>query len=104
MLEIPRRDFIAHSGAALAILYASRLAYAFPTRPGEEVMPWLDQPPENPVPDAVKNQLRWEDLTSWITPNEKFFGIAHSKAERARMAAMWTHPHKHGCVHARPSP
>ena len=25
----------------------------------------------------IKNQLVWEDLDSWITPNDKFFSIAH---------------------------
>ena len=52
-------------------------AYAFPTRPGEEVVKWVDQLPPNPVPEVIKNQLVWEDLNSWITPNDKFFSIAH---------------------------
>ena len=25
----------------------------------------------------VANQLKWEDLDSWITPNDKFFTVAH---------------------------
>ena len=47
MQDIPRREFIIKGGAALAGLaafYAARRAYAFPSRPGEEVVPWLDQP------------------------------------------------------------
>ncbi len=75
-----RRDVLAKGGALLAgaaLLHASRMAYAFPSVPGETVIPWLDQPPENPVPQVVANQLVWEDLDSWITPNEKFFSIAH---------------------------
>ena len=56
---------------------ATRHAYAFPSRPGEEVVKWLDQLPPNPVPEVIKNQLVWEDLDSWITPNDKFFSIAH---------------------------
>ena len=55
----------------------SRFAQAFPSRPGETVVPWLDQPAENPVPEIIKTQLVWEDLDSWITPNDKFFSIAH---------------------------
>jgi DMSO/TMAO reductase YedYZ molybdopterin-dependent catalytic subunit len=80
MAELPRRGFVIQSSAALAgltILQASRLARAFPSRPGDEVISWLDQPPENPVPQVVANQLKWEDLDSWLTPNEKFFSVAH---------------------------
>ncbi|WP_200822109.1 sulfite oxidase [Caballeronia arvi] len=40
-------------------------------------MPWLDQPPENPSGGVVENLPRWEDLTSWITPNKSFFRVAH---------------------------
>jgi DMSO/TMAO reductase YedYZ molybdopterin-dependent catalytic subunit len=80
MQEIPRREFIAKGGAAiagLAAFFATRHAYAFPSRPGEEVVKWLDQLAPNPVPDVIKNQLVWEDFDSWITPNAKFFSIAH---------------------------
>jgi DMSO/TMAO reductase YedYZ molybdopterin-dependent catalytic subunit len=80
MPDIPRRDFVIQGGAALAgmaILQASRLAQAFPSGPGEEILPWLDQPPENPIPQVVANQLKWEELNSWLTPNEKFFSVAH---------------------------
>jgi DMSO/TMAO reductase YedYZ molybdopterin-dependent catalytic subunit len=55
------------------------MARAFPARAGEEVVPWADQPP--PVPDAasgvVKNLAKWEDLNTWLTPNERFFSVAH---------------------------
>jgi DMSO/TMAO reductase YedYZ molybdopterin-dependent catalytic subunit len=80
MAEIARREFVIQGSAALAgltILQASRLAQAFPSRPGDDVIPWLDQPPENPVPEVVANQLKWEELDSWITPNERFFSVAH---------------------------
>jgi DMSO/TMAO reductase YedYZ molybdopterin-dependent catalytic subunit len=79
MHDLPRRDFILNGGAALAavaLLHASR-AYAYPGRPGEVVVPWLDQPAENPEPVAIQTQLVWEDLDSWITPNDKFFSISH---------------------------
>src|SRR5262245_34225383 len=78
--NVPRRTFVLRGGAALAgltVLQASFLAQAFPTRPGEVVVPWADQPPENPVPKVVANQLKWEDLNSWLTPNDRFFSIAH---------------------------
>ncbi len=50
---------------------------AFPSRPGEEVLLWLDQPAPNPVPDILGTPLEWEQLDSWITPNEKFFTVKH---------------------------
>ena len=56
---------------------ATRHAYAFPSRPARKSFDWLDQLPPNPVPEVIKNQLVWEDLDSWITPNDKFFSIAH---------------------------
>jgi DMSO/TMAO reductase YedYZ molybdopterin-dependent catalytic subunit len=77
-----RRDLLARGGAAatltgLALAQGAFPAWAFPSRTGEEVLPWLDQPAANPVPDVVRNVLRWEELGSWITPNERFFQIGH---------------------------
>ncbi len=80
MIELPRREFMLQGSAAIAALaafQASRLAQAFPGSPGDKVIPWLDQPPENPVPQVVANQLKWEDVDSWLTPNDKFFSVAH---------------------------
>ena len=80
MQDIPRREFLTKGGAAVAgvaAFLAARHAYAFPDRSGEEVIQWLDQLPPNPVPEVIKNQLVWENLDSWITPNDKFFSIAH---------------------------
>ncbi len=80
MRNLRRREFIVQGSATLAAiagLYASRLVHAFPARPGEEVIPWLDQPAAVPDPIAVQTQLVWEDLDSWITPNDKFFSISH---------------------------
>ena len=80
MTELRRREFMLQGSAAIAALtafQASRLAQAFPSGPGDKVIPWLDQPPENPVPQVVANQLKWEDVDSWLTPNEKFFSVAH---------------------------
>ncbi|PBB85437.1 MULTISPECIES: sulfite oxidase [unclassified Mesorhizobium] len=79
MHYLPRREFMVRGGATLVALasFQSRIAYAFPTRASEEVIKWLDQLPPNPVPQVVKNQLVWEDLDSWVTPNDKFFSIAH---------------------------
>jgi DMSO/TMAO reductase YedYZ molybdopterin-dependent catalytic subunit len=79
MPTLARRQFIINGSAALAALavFQLRFAQAFPSRLGETVIPWLDQPAENPVPEVIKTQLVWEDLDSWVTPNDKFFSIAH---------------------------
>jgi DMSO/TMAO reductase YedYZ molybdopterin-dependent catalytic subunit len=81
MAELPRRDFMIRSSAAalagLTVLQASRLAKAYPSKAGDKVIPWLDHPPENPVPQVVANQLKWEEVDSWLTPNDKFFSVAH---------------------------
>jgi DMSO/TMAO reductase YedYZ molybdopterin-dependent catalytic subunit len=80
MSDMQRREFIATASAALAGLAAflsARPSAAFPVRSGEKVVTWLDQLPPNPVPEVIKNQLVWEDLDSWVTPNDKFFSIAH---------------------------
>ena len=65
--------------AGLAFLRFGPGAQAFAAQPGEEIIPWLDQPAEVPAParDVIGSQLRWEELDSWITPNDRFFSIAH---------------------------
>jgi DMSO/TMAO reductase YedYZ molybdopterin-dependent catalytic subunit len=76
--NISRRELLVRGSAAfagLALLNSPLLAQAFPSRPGEEVMPWLDQPSAPPKPDF--NLLKWEELNSWITPNAQFFSVAH---------------------------
>jgi DMSO/TMAO reductase YedYZ molybdopterin-dependent catalytic subunit len=82
--ELARRALIVQGGAAAASLalhgsprLAHALAQAFPARPGEEVLPWADQPAPNPVPQAVGSLLRWEELNSYLTPNDRFFTVAH---------------------------
>lgn len=78
---VARRDILAQGSAAaivgLSLLHAATLARAFPSRPGETAIPWLDQPAPNPVPDAVRNTLQWEEFDTWLTPNDRFFQIAH---------------------------
>ena len=78
--NLPRREFIVTGSAALAslaVLQSARFAHAFPTRPGDTVIPWMDQPAPNPDPVGIQTQLVWEDLNSWVTPNDKFFSISH---------------------------
>ncbi len=76
MPNFNRREFDATTGIALATLALSRAARAFPSQTGETVLPWLDQPPA-PTDPCCDTQLVWEQLDSWITPNDKFFSVAH---------------------------
>jgi DMSO/TMAO reductase YedYZ molybdopterin-dependent catalytic subunit len=78
--KLSRRDLLMQGSTALAglaLLHSPRLAHAFPSRLGEEVIPWMDKPPPHPRPHAVSNLPKWEELDAWITPNAKFFRIAH---------------------------
>jgi DMSO/TMAO reductase YedYZ molybdopterin-dependent catalytic subunit len=78
--EMSRRTLLKGGGAAVAGLTAVHVAgpaHAFPGHPGDEVIPWLDQPAENPVPQIVPRQLVWEQLDSWLTPADEFFIVSH---------------------------
>ncbi len=79
-LAISRRRLLQQGGAALAGLSVLRVAgptYAFQTPVTGEVIPWLDQPEPNPVPEVIVQQLNWEQLDSWLTPPDQFFVIKH---------------------------
>ena len=73
-----RRDLL-RSGALAGIALLSERAFAQSGAAGEKLIPWSDQPPPVPPPlaNVAKGLTRWEDLESWITPNDKFFSIAH---------------------------
>jgi DMSO/TMAO reductase YedYZ molybdopterin-dependent catalytic subunit len=78
--NLSRGTFLKGAGSTVAGLTALRVAgpaEAFPGQRGEEVIPWLDQPPPNPVPDVIVRQLDWERLNSWLTPRDQFFVINH---------------------------
>ena len=92
-MKLPdRRRFLYLAAGTVVQPIVSRVAraQAYPSRPGDEVVPWLDQPPENPVPQVVANQLKWEDLDSWLTPNEEFFSVAHYNRPTID-APQWPH-------------
>ena len=77
--DLSRRTLLKGGGAALAGLTVLRVAgpaQAF-GHPGDEVIPWLDQPAPNPIPDNVGNLLKWEALDSWLTPTNNFFFVNH---------------------------
>ena len=108
--EISRRTLL-KGGSALAGLTVLRVAgpaHAFPGhsgeedghddqpdaaqalgQSGEEVIPWLDQPPESPFPDNVGNLLKWEELDSWLTPTEDFFFVNHYGQPDGLNEATW---------------
>jgi DMSO/TMAO reductase YedYZ molybdopterin-dependent catalytic subunit len=88
---ISRRTLL-KGGAALAGLTVLRVAG--PTRafgqPGEEVIPWLDQPPPGPFsPANVGNLLEWEALDSWLTPTDNFFYVNHYGQPDGLDEATW---------------
>jgi DMSO/TMAO reductase YedYZ molybdopterin-dependent catalytic subunit len=88
---VSRRTLLKAGSAAVAGLSVLRItgpATAFQDA-GSEVISWLDQPEENPVPEAIVQQMTWEELDSWITPNEDFFVIKHF-AEPVIDEATWT--------------
>ena len=64
-----RRTLLRQGGAAVAGLSALRLVgptRAFSAQTGGEVLPWLDQLEDNPVPEVIVRQLEWERLDSWF--------------------------------------
>ncbi|MGI8643964.1 MAG: sulfite oxidase [Thermomicrobiales bacterium] len=77
---VSRRTLVKQGTATVAGLSVLRLAgpaHAFGSQSGEEVIPWLDQPEDNPVPEVIVRQLKWEELNSWLTPPDQFFVIKH---------------------------
>ena len=70
-----RRDFLRQSGLTLTGLLLSPWAvYAFPSREGEVLIPFADQPP---TPPSERGLLDWNEFDSFITPNDKFFNVSH---------------------------
>ena len=79
--DVSRRALLKGAGATLAgmtLVQVAGPASAFPGEPGEdEVVPWLDVPPPNPVPEVIVRQLDWLALDSRLTPPDQFFVINH---------------------------
>ena len=76
--HISRRELLIQGSTALigwALIHSPLFAHAFPSRDGEELVPFLDGPP---TPSSSERQLLdWSQLDSWITPNDKFFRVSH---------------------------
>ncbi len=74
--QLTRRKWMRSSLAAAGVaLVPSPLAsFAFPPlQEGETLVPFLDPQPVNPE----RPMLRWDQLESWITPQEHFFSVKH---------------------------
>jgi DMSO/TMAO reductase YedYZ molybdopterin-dependent catalytic subunit len=77
--DMSRRTLLKGGGAAVAgfsVLRVAGPAHAFPGGPGDEVIPWLDQPPPPPFPGDPQF-LKWEELDSYYTDPEHFFIVSH---------------------------
>jgi DMSO/TMAO reductase YedYZ molybdopterin-dependent catalytic subunit len=89
---ISRRRLLKHGGASLGAMYLlgrPGMAWARDLWSVQEVIPWADRPPESPMPEVIRNQQVWEDLDSWITPNERFFGISRYQYVPELDPATW---------------
>lgn len=86
--DVDRRDVLAGAGATMValLLGSPAFAHAYPRREGEQLVPFIDQPPAPPKP--VFNLQPWEQLDSWITPNDRFFRVSHYN-EPAISEASW---------------
>jgi DMSO/TMAO reductase YedYZ molybdopterin-dependent catalytic subunit len=94
MPQLQRRAVLGGAIAGAALLHRSAFAQS---APNAKIIPWSDQPAPVPPPlaNVVKGITPWESLDSWITPNDKWFSIAHydrpmidEKAWRLDMAGM----------------
>lgn len=88
--DISRRTLLKTSVTTIGGLTALRIAgptQAF-GQPGDEVIPWLDQPPPDPFP-TDGNLLKWETLDSWLIPTEDFFFVSHYGPPENLEESLW---------------
>src|ERR1051326_965834 len=70
---LTRRDMLRGSAAFAALALAHRPLSLFgldEPSADETVVPFLDAQPKGKM-------LYWQDLTSWITPNEQLYSVSH---------------------------
>jgi DMSO/TMAO reductase YedYZ molybdopterin-dependent catalytic subunit len=79
MEYLRRREVLLRGGAAAGILLLESHGFPASAQAGEQFIPWSDKPLPVPPPaqGIVKDLTPWESLDSWITPNDKFFDVAH---------------------------
>ena len=66
-MDIPdtsRRRLLKDAGAAGLMMLSVAGPMEVLGQVGEQVIPWLDPPPPNPIPNVVGNLLNWEALGS----------------------------------------
>lgn len=82
-----RRDLLINGTMAGVALLSER---AFGQAAGGTTIPWTDQPATVPpaLESVAKGLTPWEAMDPWITPNDKFFSIAHYDRPRID-AATW---------------
>ncbi len=78
---LSRRDVLRGSVALAAWSLASRplRTLGLEPAPGEELIPWLDVQPKGKM-------LYWQDLDSWITPNDQLYEVSHYGRPKANPA------------------
>src|SRR5512144_1358221 len=70
---LSRRDMIRASIAAAAVGFSEFPRSAFgldAPEAGDVLLPFLDEQPPGKM-------IHWQDLTSWVTPNEQVFAVSH---------------------------
>jgi len=82
-----RRDLLRASVLTGFALFTEQV---FAQSTSGKAIPWADQPPPIPPPaqGIIHNLTAWESLDSWITPNDKFYSIAHYNRPTID-AAIW---------------
>jgi hypothetical protein len=97
-IDMPRRQFLRQSGALVtsaAVLNSPLLTQAFAAQPGEEIIPWSDQPPVDPgSPEALsrtcsagKISIGWRPIPSSSTSPTIIVRTSTSRTGRWRSPA-----------------
>ncbi len=77
--NLARREFLGAGASAIAYLHMPRSLFAFEA--GDKPIPFLDAQ----APVADKPILLWDELTTWITPQNQFFSVGHYNTPEVAM-------------------